>query len=74
MSDSVIILSSSKQMSLKDTPKFASYLDHYLELDNEGTLHSKLYDKRDAFKFPIVNFAFIGGYIQAALSYTSSSS
>ena len=36
----------------------ASYLDLDLEIDNEGNLKSKLYDKRDDFNFPIVNFPF----------------
>jgi hypothetical protein len=33
----------------------ASYLDLHLEIDNEGRLRAKRYDKRDDFNFPIVN-------------------
>jgi hypothetical protein len=39
-----------------DTDRFASYLDLYLEIDSEGRLRTILYDKRDNFNFPIVNF------------------
>ena len=41
-----------------DTDRSASYLDLHLEIDSEGRLRTKLYDKRDDFKFPIVNFPF----------------
>ena len=41
-----------------DTVKFASYLNLHLEIDNEGRLKTKLYDKRDNVSFPIVNFPF----------------
>jgi hypothetical protein len=36
-----------------------SYLDLHLEIDSEGRLRTKLYDKRDDFNVPIVNFPFI---------------
>ena len=39
-----------------DTDRSASYLDLHLESDSEGRLRTKLYDKRDDFNFPIVNF------------------
>jgi hypothetical protein len=39
-----------------DTDRSASYLDIHLEIDSEGRLRTKLYDKRDDFNFPIVNF------------------
>jgi hypothetical protein len=42
-----------------DTDGSASYLDIHLEIDSEGRLRTKLYDKRDDFKFPIVNLPFI---------------
>ena len=38
-----------------DTYRSASYLDLHLEIDSEGLLRTKLYDKRDDFNFPIVN-------------------
>jgi len=40
-----------------DSPILASYLDLYLEHDINGT--TKLYDKRDDFNFPIVNYPFL---------------
>ena len=43
---------------ITDSEKSASYLDLHLEIDNEGSLKTKLYDKRDDFNFPIVNFPF----------------
>ena len=36
-----------------DTVKSASYLDLHLEIDNEGRLKTKFYDKRDDFSCPI---------------------
>jgi hypothetical protein len=47
----------------------ASYLDIHLEIDNEGRLRTKLYDKRHDFNFPIVNFPFICSNIPAAPAY-----
>jgi hypothetical protein len=46
-----------------------SYLDLQLEIDSEGRLRTKLYDKRDDFNFPIVNFPFIYSNISAAPAY-----
>ena len=34
-----------------DTDRYASYLDLYLEIDSEGRLGTKIYDKRDDFNF-----------------------
>jgi hypothetical protein len=47
----------------------ASYIDLHLEIDSEGQLRTKLYDKRDDFNFPIVNFPFICSNIPAAPAY-----
>ena len=47
----------------------ASYLDLHLEIDSECRLRMKLYDKRDDFNFPIVNFPFICSNILAAPAY-----
>ena len=52
-----------------DTDRSASYLDLYLEIDSEERLRTKLYDKRDDFNFPIVNFPFICSNIPAAPTY-----
>ena len=64
-----------------DTNKSASYLDLHLEIDNEGRLKTKRYDKRDDFSFPIVNFPFLcrnipvapafGIYISQLIRYSS---
>ena len=35
-----------------DTDTSASYLDLHLEIDSEGRLKTKLYDKRDYLNFP----------------------
>ena len=43
-------------IDITDTAKSASYLDLHLEIDSEGRLRTKPYDKRDDFNFPIVNF------------------
>jgi hypothetical protein len=52
-----------------DTDRSASYLDLHLAIDSEGRLRTKLYDKRDYFNFPIVNFPFICSNIPAVFSY-----
>jgi hypothetical protein len=52
-----------------DTDRSASYLDLHLEIENEARLRTKLYDKRDDFNFPIVNFPFICSNIPAAPAY-----
>ena len=39
----------------RDTDRSISYLDLHREIDSEGRLRTKLYDKRDEFNFPIVN-------------------
>ena len=52
-----------------DTDRSASYLDLHLEIDSEGRIRTKFYDKRDDFNFPIVNFPFICSNIPAALVY-----
>ena len=39
--------------------KSASYLDLLINIDNKGKLQTKIYDKRDDFNFPIVNFPFL---------------
>ena len=52
-----------------DTDRSASYLDLHLQIDSEGRLKTKLYDKRDDFNFPIVNFPFICSNIPAAPAY-----
>ena len=60
------------ELEIKDityTDCSASYLDLHLEIDNEGRLKTKLYDKRDDFNFPIVNFPFVCSKIPAAPAY-----
>ena len=52
-----------------DTVKSASYLDLHLEIDNEGLLKTKLYDKIHDCNFPILNFPFLRINIPAAPAY-----
>ena len=52
-----------------DTNRSASYLDLHLEIDSEGRLRKKLYDKRDDLNFPIENFPFICSNNSAAAAY-----
>ena len=49
-----------------NTSRSAAYLDLQFETDNEGLLRKKLYDKRDDFNLPILNFPFICSNIPAA--------
>ena len=62
----------SNEPEIKDTTytdRSASYLDLHLKIDSEGRLRTKLYDKRDYFNFPIMNFPFICSNILAAPAY-----
>ena len=52
-----------------DTTKSASYLDLCLSINSKGQLNTKLYDKRDDFNFPIVNFPFLSSNIPASPAY-----
>jgi hypothetical protein len=52
-----------------DTDRSVSHLDIHIEIDSERRLRTKLYDKRDDFNFPIVNFSFIFSNIPAAPAY-----
>ena len=60
-----------RELEIKETTETAassSYLDFYLYIDN-GKLTTKLYDKRDDFNFPIVNFPFLSSNIPSAPAY-----
>jgi len=62
----------SNELEIKDstdTQKSASSLDLHLENLNEGRLRTKIYDKRNDFTFPIVNFPFISSNIQWSPAY-----
>ena len=52
-----------------DTARCASYLDLYLKIDSDCRLRTKLYNKRNDFDFPIVNFPFISSNISTAHAY-----
>ena len=52
-----------------DTDRSASCLDLCLKIDSEGPLRTKLFDKRDDFNFPIVDFPFICSNIPSAPAY-----
>jgi len=54
-----------------DSPNSASYLDLYLEHNINGTLTAKLYNKRDDFNFPIVNYPFLYNNIPSSPAYDS---
>ena len=67
------LISSSQSISpiIKETTETSassSYLDCYLYIDN-GKLTTRLYDKRDDFNFPIVNFPFLSSNIPSAPAY-----
>ena len=60
------------ELDIKDTTESscsASYLDLLLEYDTEEKLQLKLYDKRDDFNFPIVNFPFLCSNIPSSPAY-----
>ena len=59
------------ELDIKDTSESsisASYLDCYLNIDNGELNITRLYDKRDDFNFPIVNFQFMSSNIPSAVS------
>jgi len=51
------------------TQKAASYPSLSIEINNGGKSKSKLYEKRDVFTFPIVNFSFISSNFLVAHVY-----
>ena len=55
-----------KSRTLQTLLTSAAYLDLYLQHDKHGHLTIKLYDKRDDFDFPIVNFPFLDSNIPAS--------
>jgi len=52
-----------------DSSSSASYVDLYLEHDINGTLTTKLCDKRDDFNFLIVNYPFLDNNIPSSPAY-----
>ena len=59
------------ELEIKETTETAassSNLDCYLYIDN-GKLTTRLYDKRDDFNFPTVNFPFLSSNIPSAPAY-----
>ena len=61
-----------KELEIKDTtdaPKWANYLDLHLEFDENGKLFTQLYDKRDDFDFPFVNFPYLSSNIPEFPAY-----
>ena len=60
-----------RELEIKETTETAassSYLDCYLYIDN-GKLATRLYDKRDDFNFPVVNFLYLSSNIPSAPAY-----
>ena len=60
------------ELEIKDTTDSstsAAYLDLYLQRNLHGQLTTKLYDKRDDFNFPIVNFPFLDSNPPASPTY-----
>ena len=60
-----------RELEIKETTETAassSYLDCYLYID-KGKLTNRLYEKRDDFNFPIVNFPFLSRNIPSAPAY-----
>ena len=53
----------------KESTSVASYLDLLFTRDRSNNITTKLYDKRDAFGFHIVNFPFMSSNIPSAPAY-----
>ena len=60
------------ELEIKETTDdqyHSSFLDLLLEIDKDGRLRVKIYDKRDDFNFDIVNFPFLCGNVPQSPSY-----
>jgi hypothetical protein len=60
------------ELEVKETTDRASsvsFLDLYLEFDDSGRLSTKIYNKRDAFNFKIINFQNMCSNIPASPAY-----
>ena len=61
-----------KELTISETTEstlVTSYLDLLFTRDENGNITTKLYDKRDAFGFHIVNFPFMSSNIPSAPTY-----
>ena len=61
-----------KELTISETTEstsIASYLDLFFIRDKSNNITTKLYDKRDAFAFYIVNFPFMSSNIPSAPAY-----
>ena len=61
-----------EELEIKNTTESihsSSYLDLQISTDQNGQMYTKLYDKRDDFNFPIVNFPFMDSNIPASPAY-----
>ena len=65
-----VLMTNKEVIKYRTEPKilrdYIGYEKLQLEIDSEGMLRTKLYDKRDNFNFLIVNFPFICSNIPAA--------
>ena len=52
-----------------DSRRTDSYLDLFLNIDTDGRLHTKIYEKLDDFNFPIINFPFLSSNIPSASTW-----
>ena len=52
-----------------ETSRSTSFLDLYLEFDENGHLSTKIYDKRDDFNFKIINFPNLESNIPTSPAY-----
>ena len=57
------------ELEIKNASDSVSYLGLHLEMDSDDRLKTQLYDKRDDFNFPIVNFPFICSNIPTVSTY-----
>ena len=70
--DSLGIPSVSKELTISEiteSTSVASYLDLLVTQDKSNNITTKLFDKRDAFGFHIVNFPFMSSNIPSAPTY-----
>lgn len=57
------------RIQLIQEKRLHAFIFFFLNIDKDGRLHTKIFDKRDDFNFPLINFPFLSSNIPYAPSY-----
>lgn len=58
-----------KIMDASESRRSASYLELFFDIHTVGRLHTRIYEERDDFNYPIVNFPFLSSKTSPAILY-----